>query len=594
MIKYIFLTVVLFWGSVSAGDFRWWPEQKMPRGLVTVDTSAMPKVAEPNGKIAPARNMGPEHMLAQSLAGLAAQAVNEGRGDELVYVNLWDNADYVLWRRMILERTGMEDRGTSTVWALVEKYAAQNIVKGYILYSWDFSEGEITTRRDGSDESCNVAASLAGVFGGVMVSEGQEAQAKALGLSLLADVRGKTEQWVFDNYKEQFNPNLVLLQDPAVPNNRAIAIAHRCLSVYGMEEPTEQIYQWMNKPGLVFGWNDGREEGRAVSQLSKYGHMIVPSNWALNMPVLSLAAGCADDISFNAVDPRTIDFENKSPAVSFYMSDGDNVQWMFGNFAQHSYYWGSPLNGRIPLGWGMPFADLMQVGVDVGRYLSRTQPEDTSVVLMPGYFFPDELGIALDKEERMRILKLYSKRIEHYLQRAGTGLFSFLSRNYDSAAALEAYSVFAKEIPSLTGMMVIDYAPYEKGDGKIFWFPNADGIDIPVVSAKYSLWANQNHARSGTPAKIARLINTDSAAAAKNDEPFFAWTIIHAWSGFRENPGDDETAENGKYGTDHAGVAPALWSANRLNESVNVVTPDELVWRIRMAYRPEQTKKILN
>lgn len=563
----------------------------MPKGLITVSTRDMRPVAEPCGKTVKSINMGAEHMMVQSLAGLAAQAVNEGRGDELVYVELWDNADYSLWRKMLLERTGIEKRGYSNPWKLAERLAKKGIVKGYILYSWDFSEGDPTTRRKDSDESCNVATSLSGLLGGMVVSEGQEAQAKKLGLKCLADVRGKTEQWLFDNHREQLNRKHVLLQDPIVPNNRAIAIAHRCFTVYGLEEPTEQIFQWLEKPGLVFGWNDGHSEGKAVSQLSRQGHIIAPSNWGLNLPALSLQTG--EPKPFKKFDPRTIDFSDGAPSVAFYMSDGDNVQWMLGGFALHRYYWGSQLNGAYPLGWGVPFADLMQVGVDTYNHLRQTQPEQTSMVLMPGYFFPDELGADLGKDRRLEILKQHAARIEHYLQSAGTGLFSFLARDINSEATKEACAVFAKEIPSLTGMLAIDYVPYEKGDGEIFWFENAAGIDIPVVTAKYSLWANTDRARGGTPTKIARLINEDAASAK---EPLLAWTSVHAWSGFHENWEADDDDESGPYDRDgtQAGVAPTFWCVKRLDPTVKVVTPDELVWRIRMTHRPEQTRNLLD
>lgn len=589
------LLLLFFAGTSYAESFRWWPEQVRPRGLATVETAEMHPVVEPCGKAVSSLNMGAEHMMVQSLAGLAAQAVNEGRGDELVYVNLWDNADYDLWRTRLLAHIGIEDQGGFTPWKLVERYAGQGIVKGYILYSWDFSEGDMTTRRKDSDESCNVATSLAGLLGGIIVSEGQESQAKALGLECLADVRGKTEQWLFDHHMEQLNPKYVLLQDPAVPNNRAIAIAHRIITVYGLEEPTEQVYQALESPALVFGWNDGHREGEAVSQLSKYGHLIAPSNWSLNLPVLSLMGKGEAVAPFRRFDPVAIDFEDRSPSVAFYMSDGDNVQWMLGSFVQNRNYWGARLNGAYPLGWGIPFADLMQVGTEPYRYLQETQPENTSMVLMPGYFFPDELGAALDKKQRLEILKKHSARIEHYLKSAGTGIFSFLCMDYDSPAAQEAYAVFAREIPSLTGMLVIDYAPYEEGNGRVFWVPNAEGIDIPVISAKYSLWANQNHERSGTPTKIARLINEDAAAARKEQKPFYAWTIIHAWSGFHENWAADENEESGPYGREgtKAGVAPAYWCVKRLDPSVRLITPDELVWRTRMTARPEQTRKLL-
>jgi hypothetical protein len=50
---------------------RWWPVQALPRAFVRVTNP--PDV--------------PAQMMVQSLAGLAAKAVNEGRGNELVWVD---------------------------------------------------------------------------------------------------------------------------------------------------------------------------------------------------------------------------------------------------------------------------------------------------------------------------------------------------------------------------------------------------------------------------------------------------------------------------------------------------------------------------
>src|SRR4051812_38029106 len=60
----------------SAANLRWWPPQAMPNALVR--TTNRNDVALP----AAARDM-----MVQSVAGLAAKAVNEGRGDEMVWVD---------------------------------------------------------------------------------------------------------------------------------------------------------------------------------------------------------------------------------------------------------------------------------------------------------------------------------------------------------------------------------------------------------------------------------------------------------------------------------------------------------------------------
>src|ERR1019366_7795196 len=54
---------------------RWWPVQKLPGAIVRASTPP----ASPSSNAA-------LQMLVQSVAGLTAKAVNEGRGDEMVWV----------------------------------------------------------------------------------------------------------------------------------------------------------------------------------------------------------------------------------------------------------------------------------------------------------------------------------------------------------------------------------------------------------------------------------------------------------------------------------------------------------------------------
>src|SRR5437899_7945159 len=82
-------------------------------------------------------------MMVQSLAGLAARAVNDGRGDEMVWVGT-DNVDVEDWFARLLRRhPQLEMRGVFDPWTLVDRYAKQGIIKGYILYRADTSKGAI-------------------------------------------------------------------------------------------------------------------------------------------------------------------------------------------------------------------------------------------------------------------------------------------------------------------------------------------------------------------------------------------------------------------------------------------------------------------
>jgi len=58
---------------VGQTEDRWWPAQSLPKAVAR--TSSQQEFPAPRAAL---------QMMVQSVAGLAAQAVNEGRGDELV------------------------------------------------------------------------------------------------------------------------------------------------------------------------------------------------------------------------------------------------------------------------------------------------------------------------------------------------------------------------------------------------------------------------------------------------------------------------------------------------------------------------------
>src|SRR5678815_3385486 len=95
-------------------DARWWPVQARPAGLVR--TGPPRAVPEPQAAY---------QMLAQSIAGLAAKAVNEGRGDEMVWVGT-GNPDVEAWYAAVIGRkdqAGPVARGQIDPWELVDRYA---------------------------------------------------------------------------------------------------------------------------------------------------------------------------------------------------------------------------------------------------------------------------------------------------------------------------------------------------------------------------------------------------------------------------------------------------------------------------------------
>jgi hypothetical protein len=185
------------------------------------------------------------------------------------------------------------------------------------------------------------------------------------------------------------------------------------------------------------------------------------------------------------------------------------------------------------------------------------------------------------------------------MQKNNTRIIAFNVRKADSPDALKAYETFAGQTDGLLAILVFEYARYEGAAGKVFWVKDRNGVDVPVVSARYAIWNHLNRRpRAGTPAKIAREIRQTVEGAPPDDLPRYDWVIAHAWSWFKQAPGSDESAEDmpQEGAASQGGVrgyTPVTWSAARLPDTIRVVGPEELLWRIRMKHNAKQTETLI-
>jgi hypothetical protein len=567
-------------------EFGWWPTQAMPKALV--------RISSQNHSPAPRASY---EMMVQSLAGLAARSVNDHRGDELVWVGT-DSVDVEDWLARLLKRhPQLELRGDFDPWTLVDRYVKRGIVKGYILYRSDTSKGAINEHRPGMDCSVNVATSLAGILDGIIVDEVLEPQAQQRGLKRLVDVRDKSQAWCFETYREQFSRTMVCTQDPQKPHVRDLAIAHKAFTLYGYDAPTPAVMSWLAPLSPVLGWNGG-DEFKTTEMSSRWGHIQTATDWCINLPVLMAGAESAEPSRARSFDPRKIDWNDDRSAVSFISSDGDNVQWFEGNFFRSSAgtsYWGNPDRGRIPFGWSCCFAQLAQLCPSAIEYAVDSQsPNDSWIEWGGGYYFPDLFGS--ERAERWELLARHAQRTWSMMQRNNTRIIGFNVARIDSPDARKAYEVFARQTAGLLAILVFQYDAYEAGAGKLFWVKDRNGLDVPVLSARYSIWGQLNRPRAGTPARVAREIRNTVASARPAELPRYDWVIAHVWSWFKHAPGSDEKAEDLENASAPGGVrgfTPVTWTAARLPANIRTVHPEELLWRIRMKHDPEQTKRLI-
>jgi hypothetical protein len=567
---------------------RWWPVQATPDALVRLNPAGFP---------VPGADY---DMLAQSVAGLAAQAVNEGRGSELVWVD--GGEMYEEWlRRRLADQPHIEMRGAVDIWELISRYQKQGIIKGYILYRADASEGEINQHRPGMDCSVNVATSLAGILGGVMVEEKLELAAKEHGLTLIIDVRDKTQAWCFETYKDRFNRRMVCTQDPRKPHTRDLAVTQRAFTMYGYDEPMASVMEWLEPLSPVLGWNGG-DEFKTTEISSHWGHIQTATDWCCNLPVLMAGSEKASSAKIPPFDPQSIDWHDKRSGVAFVGTDGDNVQWLLGNFYQageQASYWGSPHRGRIPFGWSHCFSELVQLCPETVDFAISTQaPTDSLVEWGGGYYYPDLFG--LKRPDRWELLAEQARRTWRLMEQNNSQMIGFNCADYASADARKAYEVIASQTDGLLAILVFQYAPYEAGAGETFWVKDNRGVELPVITARYSIWEHSNsRPRSGTPAKVAREIVESVDESQAHGSARYDWVIAHVWSYFKEAPGEDENAENMDQSTATSaggvrGYLPVVWCAERLPSTIRVMSTEEMAWRIRMEHDPAATEQLIN
>ncbi|MHB0998259.1 MAG: hypothetical protein ACYC27_03355 [Armatimonadota bacterium] len=545
----------------------------------------------------------------QSLSGLAALSTIEGRNDSLIWVDTGATGDYAEWLKTVLRTTKSKQINSPDSMKLIQHFVKKGIVKGYILYKADPSKRDAYSgdpeKQAGYTNSVNAATSLSSILRGIIVEESAEPVFKKMGLKCLADVRNKDEKWFFDKYRDKCSRSIVHVIDPKVPHCRDYAIATKSLCIFGTTKFTDTVYEWLNPNTPVVGWNGGDERAQ-TSQMSRWGKFLTASNWCFNLPVLSTVRAGKDipweKLQVNRkskVDPFSLDFKDNVHYTSFILSDGDNLQWLAGNYLRHPYYWGAKNRGEFPFGWGIPAACVSQVAVPALEYMAKTATaKDYMFASGVGYIYPDEYGMNLP--DRWKAFEGHMDQVGDTLHRMGANTLVLIAGNDClSQTSLEAYKRAAKGIKNLQGIFVIQYYPYNGGQGGILWVENMEGEIIPVISARYAIWEHARRMKeNGPPAYIASLINKAPFEGATTATDYFDWTIVHAWSKFKKadtsnnlwaeevdpkNPDDVKSAVGG--------YEPVGWCVERLAPHVKTVTQEELAWRVRLNL---QTRKTLD
>jgi len=577
------LLVSVFSGvSAVADEFpdRYWPVFPIPQRIVRSESF---------------NRLGfDECMLLQTLSGLVAHDTRELGGGEMVWLAN-ESPSYTEWLSRWTRRTGVPSPERAyTVWELVKRYREQGVVKGYILYEQEHGERPLY-EGTASDTSANVATSLCPLLGGVAVEAGLVEKARANGLPMLLDVRGKDERWLWEHYGERLSRSVLGRQDPKNAVMRTSLVAMRTMTVSGTDELYEEVLRRMRPGSPVLGWGIGAEDAQ-TGPASRHGLFQTATNWCANLPLLSAGeTGLA--YPFRPFDSATEpDGDDNTRYVTFIISDGDNVQWLMLNFCEGRearQYWACPERGAMPMGWTIPAMDLLQLCPYTLDYLRETATRNDGFVLLGGgYYYPDWFGTA---RPDVGLLGKHARRTAKYMRKCGLRTLLVNTHDWDSDAAVKAYETYAREIPELDAVFVIQYYPYTGGNGAIRWVGGAGGREVPVVTCRNAIWGHRSDTpAAGTPGEVAVALNAWAAEPVRRPEDRFAWVIVHCWSWFRDaadpEPGAVEETEQEatERGEDEArGYRPALWCSRRLSPNIRVVTPTAFAARLQQVRAQE-------
>ena len=519
------------------------------------------------------------HLLCQSLAGLTNRMVEEGKSDVAVW--LYDHGGKASYKvsKQALEDMGICEQGVQN--GLELACSDYESVDGLRVQLRGFFDGYVLTDVKNNPESGIVASVASHVYNSIIVDVRDKEYFEKAGYSMKYDATHKTTLDAWHEFKDKCSNEALVIMPVQTGELREFAIKNN-LFVLNLNKKQgdprsgqnvdllEEVLAWLQPNVPVYGWEQGVSEDQFVARISKSGHPMIPCDWSYNHSLTSLLyTERQQPVQAQSFNPKLIDFDKKRNYVSFFLSDGDNIQWMMQDFATGFY--DVPEAIEVKMSYGLPVSTLSMMAPAQLHNLMNLRRDECSVLEMlgGGYYYIDTYS---QNNNRNDNLKIAAERLAVSMRRYHVGLLGVMAMDVKSAASKEAYQAFVDANDRLEGIIALQYSPYAGGGGEVFWVTNKNGYDIPVITVKYSLW-DRIHEREGSPDFIASKLKEEA------QEESFSVVCVHAWSRFEG---------------DTYGASAAKRCAERLDDRFEAINMEELVWRLRMSRRPEQTLDYLN
>lgn len=513
-----------------------------------------------------------------SLAGLINRGVQQGKTKSAVWLDGIGRSFDLCKQR--LTNMGINEKTKMDGLSIIRSGVFSDIIKGYVL-----------TDVKSNPESSVVAAVASHIYNAIIIDVRDSAIYNREDLKLVYDATKKTTKDSWKEFKNKCN-NRALILMPALTNDlKDFAIANN-LFVINIKnnqgnnwELLDEVLDWLEPCSPVYGWEDF-DEHSFVQPVSEKGHMLICNNFSMNMSLTSLKyKESQEGLLVNVLNPKNIDYStnNEYNYVSYYLSDGDNLQWVF--HAWYNQWFNHPQSVNMRMSYGIPSTNLDMVAPAVYKNIVDNQNEENTLVenCGGGYIYIDAFAA---KKERPVYLANLSKKVAANMRQHCLKVLGLFTNDARSAEAKEAYQYFIKANDQLEGIIVVQYAPYNGGKGEIFWFKNSKGFNIPVITVKYTIWnfGYNEEGGQGTPTFIAQKI--------KNDASDFSLVDIHAWSSFTDIGTSNDILAEASPGMIF-GAGAAAMCQKRLSKKYKNVSLQEFIWRLRMKYHPKETQQML-
>lgn len=334
----------------------------------------------------------------------------------------------------------------------------------------------------------------------------------------LIDVRGIGEAEAFARFGKESARGIAVHQSVQKPLHlRDLAVARDASTFFDVtSEQRREIVRALGPRTRVFGW--GADEHALVRDVSAGGGAVLPADWSLNLSALPHLPAALPQ---RPKRPEPEPLRDGERVVAFVVSDGDNLQWTGGGFVDAPGFWASPHRREFPVTWEMA-PSLADFAPRVIAHFLRTASTNDDFAAGPsgyGYHFPSAVpDRAAAAAESARASAKAALRLVSVL---------------DSGGGMEQTRDLLEQ-PEIDGVLHEDYAPYDKGGGKIWWHRGK-----PCASYRHLLWEQKRGDGSSRPdwlpEGVARAVAGMPSDAAHGTDRF-ALVNVHAWS-FKDSGG---------------------------------------------------------